>query len=105
MSKVTQQLAGTIILLKLIRAGGTLDIREMQNECTITIAMKWHEIFIIITYEVIIMLVVVFLAKYMSYVILPIYECQINILNKSADHIKYLGIKVMFSCLKFINLL
>ena len=52
-TKVAKQLAGDMSLLNTIRGGQTVYLSESQKEYTINIKMIWHEILILITYEVI----------------------------------------------------
>ena len=52
-SKVTKQLTGAISLLNTIRGAETTDLNDCQKEYIIKIGITWHEIMILIMYEVI----------------------------------------------------
>ena len=52
-SKAAKPLAGAISLLNTFRGRETADLTESQKEYTIKIRMTWHEILILIIYEVI----------------------------------------------------
>ena len=50
-NKVTKQLTGTISLLNTIRGAETTDVNDYQKEYVIKIGITWHEIMILIIYE------------------------------------------------------
>ena len=50
-SKVTEQLTGTISFLNMIRGAETTDLNDYQKEYVIKIGITWHEIMILIIYE------------------------------------------------------
>ena len=58
-SKVTKQLTGAISLLNTIRGTETTDLNDGQKEHIIKIGITWHEIMILIRYEIIILIVIV----------------------------------------------
>ena len=53
-SKVTKQLTGAITLLNTIRGVESTDLNECQKDYIIKIGLTWHEILILVIYEVII---------------------------------------------------
>ena len=58
-SKVTKQLTGAITLLNTIRGAESTDLNECQENYVIKIGLTWHEILILVIYEVIILMVIV----------------------------------------------
>ena len=68
MSKVTKQLTGVISLLNTIRGAETTDLNDCQKEYIIKIGITWHEIMILITYEVIILIAIVLVVKLVKHV-------------------------------------
>ena len=62
-SKVTKQLAGTISLLNTIRGGGTASLNYCQKEYINKTGITWHEILLLIRYEVIILIVIVLIVR------------------------------------------
>ena len=67
-SKVTKQLAGAISLLNTISGGETANLNDCQKEYTIKIGITWHEIMILIIYEVIILIVIVLNVRLIKHV-------------------------------------
>ena len=53
-SKVTQQLTGAMTLLNTSRGAETTDLNDCQKDYIIKIGITWHEIMILIIYEIII---------------------------------------------------
>ena len=62
-SKVTKQLAGALSLLNTIRGGETASLNDHQKEYIIKIGITWHEVMILIIYEVIILVVIVLIVR------------------------------------------
>ena len=62
-SKVTKQVAGAISHLHSSRGGETASLYECQREYIIKMGMAWHEIMILIIYEVIILIVIVLIVR------------------------------------------
>ena len=69
-SKVTKQLTGAVTLLNAIRGAETTDLNdcECQREYVIKIGITWHEIMILIIYEVIILIAIVLAVKLVKHV-------------------------------------
>ena len=67
-SKVTKQLAGAISLLNTIRGAETASLNNCQKEYIIKIGITWHEIMILIIYEVIILVVIVLIVRLVKHV-------------------------------------
>ena len=67
-SKVTKQLAGALTLLNTIRGAETTDLNDCQKEYIIKIGITWHEIMILIIYEVIILSAIVLVVKLVKHV-------------------------------------
>ena len=63
-SKATKSLTGTISLLSTIRGAETTDLNDCQKEYIIKIGITWHEIMMLIIYEVIIFIAIVRLVKH-----------------------------------------
>ena len=68
-SKVTKQLAGAISLLSTIRGAETIDLNDCQKEYIIKKRITWHEIMILIIYEVIILIAIVLIVRLVKHVI------------------------------------
>ena len=62
-SKVTKQLTGAISFLNTIRGVESTDLNECQENYIIKIGLTWHEILILVIYEVIILMVIVLVVK------------------------------------------
>ena len=62
-SKGTKQLTGAITLLNTIRGAESTDLNECQKDYIIKIGITWHEILILVIYEVIILIVIVLVVK------------------------------------------
>ena len=62
-SKVTKQLTGAITLLNTIRGAESTDLNECQKNYIIKIGISWHEILILVIYEVIILIFIVLVVK------------------------------------------
>ena len=67
-SKVTKQLTGVISLLNTIRGAETTDLTDCQKEYVIKIGITWHEIMILIIYEVIILIAIVLIVRLVKHV-------------------------------------
>ena len=67
-SKVTKQLTGAITLLNTIRGAESTDLNECQENYIIKIGLSWHEILILVIYEVIILVVIVLIVKLVKHV-------------------------------------
>ena len=67
-SKVTKQLTGAISLTNTIRGAETTDLNDCQKEYIIKIGITWHEIMILIIYEVIIFIAIVLIVKLVKHV-------------------------------------
>ena len=67
-SKVTKQLTGAITLLNSIREAQSTDLNECQKDYIIKIGITWHEILILVIYEVIILIVVVLVVKLVKHI-------------------------------------
>ena len=55
-STVTKQLTGALTLLNTIRGAETTDLNDWQKDYIIKIGITWHEIMILIIYEIIILI-------------------------------------------------
>ena len=62
-SKVTKQLTGGINLLNTIRGAESTDLNECLKDYIIRIGITWHEILMLVIYEVIILIVIVLVVK------------------------------------------
>ena len=67
-SKVTKQPTGTITLLNTIRGVQSTDLNECQKNYIIKIGISWHEILILVLYEVIILIVIVLVVKLVKHI-------------------------------------
>ena len=67
-SKVTKQLTGAITLLNTIRGAESTDLNECQKDYIIKIGITWHEILILVIYEVIILIVIVLVVKLVKHI-------------------------------------
>ena len=67
-SKVTKQLTGAITLLNTIRGVESTDLNECQKDYIIKKGLTWHEILILVIYEVIILMVIVLIVKLIKHV-------------------------------------
>ena len=67
-SRVTKQLTGAITLLNTIRGAESIDLNECQEIYVIKIGLTWHEILILVIYEVIILMVIVLIVKLVKHV-------------------------------------
>ena len=67
-SKVTKQLTAAITLLNTIRGAETTDLNDCQKEYIIKIGITWHDIVILIIYEVIILIAIVLVVKLVKHV-------------------------------------
>ena len=67
-SKVTKQPTGTITLLNTIRGAQSTDLNECQKNYIIKIGISWHEILILVLYEVIILIVIVLVVKLVKHI-------------------------------------
>ena len=66
--KVAKEKGGAISPLNTIRVGEGLEISENQNVCMIKIEIAWQQIFIMIVYEVITLIIVVLVVKLFKHV-------------------------------------
>ena len=77
------------------------DHNDCQKEYVIKTGITWHEIIILIIYEVIILIAIVlivnWLSMYLHYVILTIYKCQTAMSNKIAVQSECWDIRVILS--------
>ena len=62
-SKVTKQLTGSITLLNSLRGAESTDLNECQKDYVVKVGLTWHDILILVIYEVIILIVIVLLVK------------------------------------------
>ena len=67
-SKFTKQLTGAITLLNTIRGAESTDLNECQKDYIIKIGITWHEILILVIYEVIILIVIVLIVKLVKHI-------------------------------------
>ena len=67
-SKVTKQLPGAITLLNTIRGAESTDLNECQKDYIIKIGITWHEILILVIYELIILNVIVLVVKLVKHI-------------------------------------
>ena len=67
-SKVTKQLTGAITLLNSLRGTETTDLNECQKDNIIKIGLTWHDILILVIYEVIILIVIVVVVKLVKHI-------------------------------------
>ena len=67
-SKVTKQLTRAITLLNTIRGAERTNLNDCQKEYIIKIGITWHEIKILIVYEVIILIAIVLVVKLVKHV-------------------------------------
>ena len=67
-SRVTKQLTGALTLLNTIRGAESTDLNECQENYIIKIGLTWHEILILVIYEVIILMVIVLIVKLVKHV-------------------------------------
>ena len=85
MSKVTKQLTGALTLLNIIRGAETTDLNDCQKDYIIKIGITWHEIMILIIYEVIILIAIVVVVKLVKHVQRL---CNFNILQMPDSYVK-----------------
>ena len=84
-TKVTKQLTGAISLLNTIRVGETTDLNDYQKEYIIKIGITWHEIMLLIIYEVIILTAIILVVKLVKHV----YRlCNFNNLQMPDSYVK-----------------
>ena len=67
-SKVAKQLAGAISLLNVIRKGETVDLSESPKEYISKIRITKHEILILLTHEVIILIAIILVVRLVKHV-------------------------------------
>ena len=67
-STVTKQLTGPTTLLNTIRGAESTDLNECQKDYIIKIGITWHEILILVIYEVIISIVIVLVVKLVKHI-------------------------------------
>ena len=84
-SKVTQQLTGAITLLNTIRGAESTDLNECQEDYIINIGLTWHELLILVIYEIIILIVVVLIVKLVKHIHRL---CNFNNLQMSDSYVK-----------------
>ena len=68
LSKVTKQLTEAMTLLNTIRGVESTDLNDCQKDYIIKIGITWHEIMILIIYEVIILIAIVLIVKLVKHV-------------------------------------
>ena len=68
MSKVTKQLTVAMTLLNTISGAKTTDLNDCQKDDIIKIGITWHEIMILIIYEIIILIAIVLIVKLVKHV-------------------------------------
>ena len=84
-SKNTKQLAGAISPLNTIRGGETASLNDCQKKYIIKIGITWHEIMILIIYEVIILIVILLIVRLVKHV----YRlCNFNNFQMADSHVK-----------------
>ena len=84
-SKVVIQLAEAISLLSTIKGGETASLNDRQKEYIINIRIAWHEIFILIIYEVITLVVIVLVVTLVKHVHRI---CNLNSLQMPDSYVK-----------------
>ena len=62
-SKVTKQLTGAMTLLNSLRGAESTDLNECQKDFIVKVELTWHDILILVIYEVIILMVIVLVVK------------------------------------------
>ena len=67
-SKVTKQLTGAITLLNTIRGAESTDLNDCWKDYVVNIGLTWHEILILVIYEVIILIVIVLVVKLVKHI-------------------------------------
>ena len=67
-SKVTKQLAGATSLLNTIRGGENASLNDCQKKYLTKMGITWHEILILIIYEVIILVVICLIVRLAKHV-------------------------------------
>ena len=67
-SKVTKQLTAAITLINTIRGAESTDLNECQKNYIIKIEISWHEIFVLVIYEVIILIFIVLVVKLVKHI-------------------------------------
>ena len=68
LNKATKQLTGAISLLNTIRGAHTTGLNNCQKKYVFKIDITWHEIMILIIYEVIILIVIVLIVRLVKHV-------------------------------------
>ena len=100
-SKVTKQLTWAITLLNTIRGAESTDLNECQKDYIIKIGTKWHEILILVIYEVIILIVIVLVVKLVKHIhtlcTFNNLKCQTAMLIKTAVQLECWEIGVIYT--------
>ena len=67
-SRVTKQLTGAITLLNSLRGAELTDLNECQKDFIVKVELTWHDILILVIYEVIILMVIVLVVKLVKHI-------------------------------------
>ena len=67
-SKVTKQLTGAMTLLNSLRGAESTDLNECQKDFIVKVELTWHDILILVIYEVIILMVIVLVVKLVKHI-------------------------------------
>ena len=67
-SRVTKQLTGAITLLNSLRGAESTDLNECQKDFIVKVELTWHDILILVMYEVIILMVIVLVVKLVKHI-------------------------------------
>ena len=67
-SKVTKQLTGAMTLLNSLRGAESTDLNECQKDFIVKVELIWHDILILVIYEVIILMVIVLVVKLVKHI-------------------------------------
>ena len=67
-SKVTKQLTGAKTLPNTIRGAESTDLNECQKDYIIKIGLTWHDILMLVIYEVINLIVIVLVVKLVKHI-------------------------------------
>ena len=67
-SKINKQLTGAITLLNSLRGAESTDLNECQKDYIVKVELTWHDILILVIYEVIILMVIVLVVKLVKHI-------------------------------------
>ena len=67
-SRVTKQLTGALTLLNSLRGAESTDLNECQKDFIVKVELTWHDILILVIYEVIILMVIVLVVKLVKHI-------------------------------------